>query len=148
MNSGPNRISEHILLPSLLVQTNITPNATAIAFLEVLSPILNFSFYSYFKIIKSDYILYLKLPIAFSFFSGLSSKYINLAHSTLYVLSLPTSSNHSTPLAQNFPTTSVFFFPILLHPTFSLYLEHAKPFHTSFILVFTKFSFTFSVKLP
>ena len=63
--------------------------------------------------------------------------------------SLPTSPQITLPLAQNFPTTLVFslFFPSF--PTlFSLYLEYAKPLHTSFILVFTKFSFTFSVKLP
>lgn len=61
--------------------------------------------------------------------------------------SLPTSSNHST-LGSKFSYHIGLLFPILLHPhVFSLYLEHAKPFHTSFILVFTKFSFTFS-KLP
>ena len=60
-----------------------------------------------------------------------------------------TSPQITLPSAQNFPTTSAFslFFPSFPTP-FSLYLEYAKPLHTSFILVFTKFSFTFSVKLP
>ena len=68
--------------------------------------------------------------------------------------SLPTSPQITLPLAQNFPTTSIFslFFPSFpTHPPmFSLYFEHAKPLHTSFILVFTKFSLniTFLVKLP
>ena len=62
-------------------------------------------------------------------------------------------SNHSTLGSKFSHHIYLFsFFPILPHPPpmFSLYFEHAKPLHTSFILVFTKFSLniTFLVKLP
>lgn len=57
-------------------------------------------------------------------------------------------SNHSTLGSKFSYHIGLLFFPSFPTPMFSLYLEHAKPFHTSFILVFTKFSFTFAVKLP